>query len=255
MSDTPGNAIVAKGEGIILSPDPSVLTRELIHGEMAALRELVRAESLGEAAELRARLDAMDRAIVVFQDNLTRVPTETQRAVAALESLMDERFITMSEKFSTTNEKFSTTNEKFHGIEQQFQERDVRVREAALSQTTAVNAALQAQKEAAGEQAKTFGLATDKAEKATGEQIAQQRILLEATTRNLSDKIETNTKGLADQIADLKERYARFESLGLGRGAAVVEQRASAGELRAYAALAITVLLATLAVVTFVLTH
>lgn len=241
MSDTPGNAIVAKGEGIILSPDPSVLTREMIHTEAASLSALLRAELAGESSELRARLDAMDRAIVVFQDNLTRVPTETQRAVAALEGLMQERF--------------STVNEKFHGIEQQFQERDVRVREAALSQTTAVNAALQAQKEAAGEQAKTFGLATDKAEKATGEQIAQQRILLEATTRNLSDKIETNTKGLADQIADLKERYARFESLGLGRGAAVVEQRASAGELRAYAALAITVLLATLAVVTFVLTH
>lgn len=233
MSDSDdGNAVLSGGAHIVLSPDPSILTRDLIRDEITGLRELLHAELHGQNSALQARLDAMDEAIRVAKADLVRVPTEVDKRVGGLDAVIAERI--------------GTINEKFHAVEQQFQERDVRVREAALSQTTAVNAALSAQKEAAGEQAKTFGLATDKAEKATGEQIAQQRVLLEATTRNLSDKIETNTKGLSDQIADLKDRLTRFESLGLGHTAATVD-------IRAWVLAAATVIVAVLTVIGFVL--
>lgn len=61
--------------------------------------------------------------------------------------------------------------EKFASIQTQFQERDVRTDQTASQVKLAVDAALQAQKEAAGEQAKSFSAATTKSETAMNRQI------------------------------------------------------------------------------------
>jgi hypothetical protein len=84
--------------------------------------------------------------------------------------------------------------EKFDSIQTQFKERDVRTDQTASQVKLAVDAALQAQKEAAGEQAKSFSAATTKSETAMNRQI----------------------EGLDGKITDVKDRLNRVEAMNLG---------------------------------------
>jgi tetrahydromethanopterin S-methyltransferase subunit G len=60
--------------------DPTALTTAQLWREVSSLKEL-----------MQAKLDAMDRAIVIAHDDLVRVPTETQKAVGNLRDLHDEK--------------------------------------------------------------------------------------------------------------------------------------------------------------------
>jgi hypothetical protein len=84
--------------------------------------------------------------------------------------------------------------EKFESIATQFKERDVRTDQTASQVKLAVDAALQAQKEAAGEQAKSFSAATTKSETAMNRQI----------------------EGLDGKITDVKDRLNRVEAMSIG---------------------------------------
>lgn len=214
-------------------PDPTAQTSDAIDRAVSSLRELLEARISRETEPIKATIAAMDKAIIVFADNLTRVPTDVDKQVGNLKEFM-------LEKFNAEQQHFRTVDEKFHGVETQFIERDVRVKESATATATAVAAALQAAKEAVGEQNKSFTLSIDKSEKATGEQINQQRVLF-----------ETTTKGLNDKISDLQERLARIDALGLGRREAVGDSRANAGELRGYLASGIAFVLFLVALVDF----
>jgi hypothetical protein len=85
-------------------------------------------------------------------------------------------------------------DEKFTSIQTQFQERDIRTDQTASQVKLAVDAALQAQKEAAGEQAKSFSAATTKSETAMNRQI----------------------EGLDGKITDVKDRLNRVEAISVG---------------------------------------
>lgn len=150
------------------------------------------------------RLDALDKATAVAHEDAARIPTELDKQIANLKALVYETF--------------KTVDEKFAGIATQFSERDVRVRESAASQTTAVSAALQAAKEAVGEANKSFMLSIDKSEKSTLEQIAQQRLLLQSVEKSLGDKIGAN-----------ESRMTRQESLDQGASGARLSRQSSGG--------------------------
>lgn len=136
--------------------DPCVGERDL-----AALKDLI-----------ETRLEAMDRAQALFQENLVRVPTETQRAVGTLQSLMDE---------------------KFRSVEMQLSLRDKSVAETAALNATALSAALAASKEAVSEQNKSFSLSINKSELATTK-------LLDAQ----AEAMRTLGSVMADKLNDLK---------------------------------------------------
>ena len=126
---------------------PGGMTNAQLLREIELLREL-----------LFVRLDGVERAQEKFENNLTRVPTDVDRAVGQLRELHQE---------------------KFDGIAHRFEERDIRLREQGIASDTALRAALQAQKDAAAIQ-----------EANTREQIGQQRVLLDRTTLALSEKVE-----------------------------------------------------------------
>src|ERR1700722_15004743 len=106
----------------------------------------------------------MDKAATLFNDNLTRVPTDTDKQIQHLKELHDE---------------------KFESIQTQFKERDVRSDQDKIAATTAVNAALQAQKEAAASQNESNSAAITKSEAATAKQIDQILLLLGSNTKNI----------------------------------------------------------------------
>ncbi len=178
------------GGGLILTPDPTVLTREAVTREIVALREILDTRIDGQAAVYQARFSGMDEAIKLLQVISDRLPAQMEARITQSASLM--------------NERFNTQNEQFKSIGTQFLERDTRVQESATARDTAVAAALQAQKEAAGEVKQSF---KDQIEKS------------DAATTKLLDAL-----GL--RIDDVRDRLISIESSGAGRAGAVVEQRA-----------------------------
>src|SRR4026207_2120579 len=112
-----------EGTGSTPVPDPTLLTTAALTREIAALKELV-----------VTRLDAMDKAMDIFSDNLTRAPTEVDKQISHLKELMIETFAVHMEQFAS--------------IPPHFRERDVRGEQSAKDSKVAVDAALQAAKEA-----------------------------------------------------------------------------------------------------------
>src|SRR5580658_3724506 len=73
----------------------------------------------------------------------------------------------------TMMERFHTVEVMFAGIQTQFIERDTRVEQTAKGSKEALDAALQAAKEAVGEQNKSNSVAIAKSEAATNKQMDQ----------------------------------------------------------------------------------
>ena len=63
-------------------PDPTPLTREELHGALNSLREL-----------MEARLTAVDKASVLFREDMTRIPTDTDRQITQLKELHEEKML------------------------------------------------------------------------------------------------------------------------------------------------------------------
>jgi hypothetical protein len=165
-------------------PDPTILTTEQLVREILHLKEFV-----------MTRFDAMDKAMTLFNDNITRVPTDTDKQIQHLKELHDE---------------------KFGSIQVQFAERDTRTEQTSRDNKVAVDAALQAAKEAVGEQNKSSGIAISKSEASTSKQIDQ-----------LVTMITTTTKGTDDKIDDIKDRLTRIEGKGEGADKAQTVQYTS----------------------------
>jgi hypothetical protein len=149
-------------------PDPTILTTQQLGTAVSSLREII-----------EARLDAMDKAIVLIQNKADRVPSEVDVAVAHLESLHEE---------------------KFRSIATQFRERDTRAEQSSRDSKVAVDAALQAAKEAVNEQNKSNAVAISKSEASFIKQIDQMGTIINTMASSLNDKID-----------DLKARLTAIE--------------------------------------------
>lgn len=186
-------------------PDPSLMTTKQLQREVFGLRELLEVK-LGSTVEtvglvrsiIETRLNGNDQAIKLLQDTADRFPGRIDEKIRALREVHDQKFASIED----------ATDEKFSSIQTQFTERDVRTEQAAGAVKIAVDAALQAQKEAAGEQNRSNTLAQTKSETATTKQIDQ-----------LGNLIQTMSKAIDDKFGDVKDRITRIEGSGEGRGA------------------------------------
>jgi hypothetical protein len=198
---------------------PSI-TIEQLQREISNLREL-----------FEVRLDAMDKAVVLFDQNLTRVPTEVDRQIAHLKELT----------FANLNSLSSQMDGRFGFVDSKFNERDIRTEQAARDSKIAVDAALQAAKEAVGEQNKSSALAIAKSEAATNKQIDQMGSLIQATMSAVSTQTQDN-----------KERITRLESVKTGsqensanRQSTILSMTAILGAVAAIAVVIIDIVLRT----------
>ncbi len=133
---------------------------------------------------LETRLGGMDKAIELLQKSTDRQPEFVRSQVSQLQDLHDE---------------------KFHSIAIQFAERDTRTEQTSKDSKVAVDAALQAAKEAVGEQNKSSALAIAKSEAATTKQIDQIGVIIGATNKATDDKID-----------DIKTRLTQIEGQAKG---------------------------------------
>src|ERR1035438_4884503 len=162
-------------------PDPTVLTRQQLERAVAGLREI-----------LEARLNGMDKALSLTHEELNRRSVEGDLKIVHLRELSEEKFLS---------------------IQTQFAERDTRTEQTSRDSKVAVDAALQAAKEAVGEQNKSSALAIAKSETATMKQIDQLVVL-----------ISTGSNAQDSKITDIKDRITALESLNSGLASAQITQ-------------------------------
>ena len=171
---------------LVPRPDPTDRTEALVERATAALREII-----------QARLDAMDKATVLL---------DTQR-IADIKHLRELH----QEKFASVDQQLK---DAYTGMTLRFTERDTRSSREATDNKTAVDAAFAAQKEAVGEQNKSFALATAKSEAATTKQIDAMGLAVDSKFKATDDKID-----------DIKARLDRGEGQGAGQRIAQVDNR------------------------------
>jgi hypothetical protein len=111
------------------------------------------------------------------------------------------------------------------GVQQQFGERDIRAEQAIVSARLAVDAALQAQKEAAGAQNESNNAAAAKSEALFMKQIDSLGALFAKQVDGLYTLLSSNTAGLNDKIDDLKGRLDRGDGTVQGVSSNRGEQR------------------------------
>ena len=183
--------------GSVPNPDPTARTIETLQRDIGASREIVEASNLGTREVLETRLDGMDKAIKLLQETTDRIPQFIKESIRQLEALHDEKFTSIDEQISI----------QFAGIATQFQERDKRTEQLSLADKTAIAAALQAQKEAAGAQNESNTAAITKMETNFIKLIDQGQNLLQAMA-----------KGFDDKINDVKSRLDKGEGTNAGYG-------------------------------------
>ena len=149
-------------------PDPTVLTTQQLTVAILNLKEL-----------FESRMSAMDKAVELLQQTANRSPT--------------------------VNEVYMQHEERFKSIAVQFAERDIRTEQTSRDSKVAVDAALQAAKEAVGEQNKSSALAIAKSEAATTKQMDQIAVIIQTTNSGVNDKID-----------DIKDRITSIESKKTG---------------------------------------
>lgn len=162
-------------------PDPTTLTTQNLQREIHIAREVIETRLVGLEKEVEAK-----------QTNIEKIPELIKNAVAHLKELHEE---------------------KFGSIQTQFNERDTRTEQTSHDSKVAVDAALQAAKEAVGEQNKSFSQAIQKSETITSKQIEQIGILIANMQKAFDDKIDD----MKERIISIEERITSIESEKRGR--------------------------------------
>lgn len=179
----------------ISKPDPTTLTTDQLIRAIDALKELLSIRMNGMEA-LR------DEKIANLRASAEQSGHEHKLAIDAALKAAKEASDAIDEK---TFHLQALHDEKFRSIQVQFTERDTRTEQTSRDSKVAVDAALQAAKEAVGEQNRSSALSIAKSETSTAKQIDQQALL-----------IATATHALEDKIGDLKDRVTVIEGKGAG---------------------------------------
>ena len=200
VDDLDGNESLSRST--VPVPDPTLLTTKQLTRELFALRELLESRLAGTdkaieqtKAILEARIDGIDKMTNLLEEITHLFPARIDEKITALREVHEQKFESIS----------GTHSEKFASIQKQFIERDTRSEQTSRDSKTAVDAALQAAKEAVGEQNKSSAMAISKSETSTVKQIDQLAVLINAMGKSFDDKIE-----------DVKERLTRSEGKGAG---------------------------------------
>ena len=175
----PNNTVMNNLTGSRPDPDPTLRTMELVDKAVYQLE-----------GKFEARVAGIEKATILQHDDLVRVPTEVQKVTVALRELLESKIDKLAE---VSEERFKSIQTQFTLLKQATEQLD-------NANKTAIAAALQAQKESAGETQKTSQAAIAKSEASTSEAI-----------RALTTTFGAATTAQADRINDLKGRLDRGE--------------------------------------------
>jgi hypothetical protein len=166
--------------------DPTERTLQQLLRDVATSRDIIEARIDGIQTNVEVRLHERDKAIDLLQHASSKIPDLIAQCVQHLREVHEE---------------------KFASIATQFIERDTRTEQTSKDSKTAVDAALQAAKEAVGEQNKSNAQAISKSEASFTKQIDQ-----------IGQAVSTMGKNLDGKIDDVKGRIQAIESQRKGQG-------------------------------------
>jgi hypothetical protein len=204
-------------------PDPTFLTTQQLRREQGTLREVI-----------EARLNGMDTATRLLADHVNRVPNDIDKQVLHLTYLFGEKMEGLKAELISLGK----------GIQLQFDERDIRSRAAEDAAKVAVNAALQAQKEAAAAQNESNAAAITKSEGATVKQIDGILALL-----------ASNTQAINDKIAGIISRLDRGEAIITANSLSRQDRRLDGGSNIAIIGVGLVVVTVVVGLIGFVMAH
>lgn len=161
-------------------PDPSSLTTQQIQREVRSVREILEQQINGNDRVVSTRINGMDKAIELVQKRTDEIPLLVKEQVGQLQALHEGRFAS---------------------VETQFKERDVRVEQTKIDGNKAIDAALQAAKEAVG-----------KTEIGFTKQIDAQQVVINTMAAGFDGKIGD----IKDLIGKLEQRMQAAESIKQG---------------------------------------
>ena len=162
--------------------------------------------------EIFTKVASMDKATQLWHEDLVRVPTEVQRAVSSVREFLEQYIMRISAELHGEVGNYSAqlrgehstlaevSEERFKSIQTQFTLLKQATEQLDLANKTAIAAALQAQKESAGETQKSSQAAIAKSETSTSEAI-----------KALTASFNTAIAGITDRYNDLKGRMDRGE--------------------------------------------
>lgn len=168
-------ALERQQTGSVPVPDPTTLTKEATQRTETSLKEYI-----------DIRIENINHLITRLQKEVDSRKEDIKIEIVHLNALLISEIKKLQE----------VSNEKFNRIDGQFVERDNRTKQLAEAASTAIAAALQAQKEAVGEQNKSGALAIAKSESSTIENIRQLNVLFNTTNIATNEKIDMLTQRL-----------------------------------------------------------
>lgn len=170
------------------SPDPTVRTTE----QMLQKVEDSEKEYNAKLETVNARLNAMDKAAEVLHETVTRTPTEIQLAVTHVRELFDVRM--------QAERDLGSLREAYR-VELKADSKEA-LATAMIAAEKAVQAALAAAEKARDQETIRTQLATDKAEKAFIEALAQQQATFTVAIANVVEGVNEAKSGIADIRAE-----------------------------------------------------
>jgi hypothetical protein len=208
--------------------------RDLLNSRVDAILQVSSAEARGLLKIIETRIDAMDKATALLVEDIAVVPSEMDRQIEHLREFLVARIESTQ----------VARDERFHSIDLQFKERDTRTDQSSRDSKIAVDAALQAAKEAVGEQNRSSALAIAKSETAVTKQIDQLQTL-----------IQSNNEGTNDKINDIKARLDRGEGLVRSGDQNRSEKRLDNGLVAAIAGVCVAMLSVVVALALYAIKH
>jgi hypothetical protein len=180
---------------------------ELQHDDLVRVPTQVDKAVTALEGKMETRFEAIERAATLVRDDYVRVPTLLDRAIQGLrEVLTAELHGEITALSEVSKEKFGSVQTQFTLLKQATEQLD-------LANKTAIAAALQAQKESAGETQKSSQAAIAKSETSTSEAI-----------KALTSTFNASITGATDRINELRGRLDRGEGVTKGTGEAISAQ-------------------------------
>jgi len=221
--------IIDNENGDEVAADSTELGRKLVvalrsvSDPQALMQSIADRVAVNLRSELLTKITAMEQATNLWHEDLVRVPTDVQKSTEGLRDLLEQyigRSISdlrseLSDKRESLHATLGRENEKLQGlvdtldkvseerfksVSQQFTLLKQATEQLDSANKTAIAAALQAQKESAGETQKSSQAAIAKSETSTSEAI-----------KALTTTFNTAIGGLTDRYNDLKSRIDRGE--------------------------------------------
>jgi hypothetical protein len=249
MADAGNNGIEIQSPSDVLNKLSVALTQISRGDPLVSLRNELQTEFKG----IGQRFHAIDEATKLQHEDQVRIPTQIDRAVTALRDLLEQTIKThIATLHGELNSISEVTDERFRSIQTQFTLLKQATEQLDIANKTAIAAALQAQKESAGETQKTSQAAIAKSELSTSEAIKALTAAFNSTIAEVRNNLN-DLKGRMDrgegksaaadpalllQMSELSRDVrllSQARSEGIGAREQHVDQRANTGQTIAMA--------------------